>query len=212
LGNRANRRLRHVVVFFALAFGVTWSAWLTWAWLEGSLRWLVFYVGVFAPALVALWLTWREGGGRNVGLLLARLFRWRVAARWYAFAIGYLAWPGSRSACCGSRRVSSCGGSRSGSLCLGLRRGWGRQLVRSQQANAPFVARAHHHPGDREATQNRGRRIIRASAPDLDLTVNGDDTGRDEPDLAHARCVTEVGPLAPELLAEMPVNGRTRLQ
>ncbi len=83
--------MRSVVVFFVLAFAVTWSAWLGWARLEGAARWPVFYVGVFSPAFVALWLTWREAGGSGVRSLLARLFQWRVGARWYAFAIGYMA-------------------------------------------------------------------------------------------------------------------------
>jgi CAAX protease family protein len=83
--------VRRVVVFFGLAIAITWSAWLVWARLAGGVRWLFFYVGVVAPALSALWLTWKEGGGSAVRTLLARLFQWRVGAWWYGFAIAYMA-------------------------------------------------------------------------------------------------------------------------
>jgi membrane protease YdiL (CAAX protease family) len=65
--------------------------WFAWAQLTGAGRWLPFYVGVFAPALVALGLTWKEKGEPGVRALLARIFRWQVNARWYLFALVYLA-------------------------------------------------------------------------------------------------------------------------
>lgn len=80
-----------MVSFFVLAYTVTWSAWLVSARLAGGARWLLFYFGVFAPAFSAVWLTWKESGGSGVRALLARLFQWQVGARWYAFAIGYMA-------------------------------------------------------------------------------------------------------------------------
>jgi membrane protease YdiL (CAAX protease family) len=83
--------LRQAIVFFVLTYAVTWSMWFGWAHLGSPARWFLFYVGVFAPALVALGLTWKEDGEPGVRALLARIFRWQVKARWYLFAIGYIA-------------------------------------------------------------------------------------------------------------------------
>ena len=83
--------LRQSIVFFVLTYAVTWSMWFAWAELTSPARWFLFYLGVFAPALVALGLTWKEKGEPGVRALLARIFRWEVNARWYLFAIGYIA-------------------------------------------------------------------------------------------------------------------------
>jgi membrane protease YdiL (CAAX protease family) len=48
-------------------------------------------LGTFAPSLVALGLTARAEGGAGGRALLSRLFQWQVSARWYLFAIGYMA-------------------------------------------------------------------------------------------------------------------------
>ena len=52
---------------------------------------LLFYLGVFAPGFVAVWLTFRQEGRTGVSALLGRLFQWRVGLRWYAFALTYMA-------------------------------------------------------------------------------------------------------------------------
>jgi membrane protease YdiL (CAAX protease family) len=83
--------LRQSVTFFVLTYAITWMMWFGWAQLGGAGRWFLFYVGVFAPALVALGLTWKEKGEPGVRALLARIFRWEVNGRWYLFAIGYIA-------------------------------------------------------------------------------------------------------------------------
>jgi membrane protease YdiL (CAAX protease family) len=76
---------------------VTWPAWF-WAGsapgglaAPGALRTFVLYVGIFAPALVAIALTALGKGREGVGALLRRLFQGNVALRWYVFAIGYYA-------------------------------------------------------------------------------------------------------------------------
>jgi membrane protease YdiL (CAAX protease family) len=79
------------LAFFLITYAVTWSAWFGWLHLTTGPRWFLFYLGVFAPGLVALGLTWKEKGQPAVRSLLARIFRWQVAARWYLFAIGYIA-------------------------------------------------------------------------------------------------------------------------
>jgi CAAX protease family protein len=52
---------------------------------------VVFHLGVFVPGLVALALTQRAGGRAATQALLRRVFKWRVGARWYVFAVGYIA-------------------------------------------------------------------------------------------------------------------------
>ena len=84
--------------FVVLTFAFTWIAWLASAafvtpdntWLLG-LGGPVFLLGVFAPAFVALALTAYSEGSAGVVRLLRRIGKWEVGARWYLFAIGYMA-------------------------------------------------------------------------------------------------------------------------
>jgi CAAX protease family protein len=80
--------------FFALTFAVTWSCWIPIAnglALGSPVGQLLLYVGVFAPSLVALGLTAARRGPAGVRALLARVLPVPVAARWWAFALGYTA-------------------------------------------------------------------------------------------------------------------------
>lgn len=84
--------------FFLLTFAFTWTAWLGPEALEAraDARWFalggpVFLLGVFAPGIVALALTAIHDGRAGVARLLAGIGKWRVDARWYFFAIGYMA-------------------------------------------------------------------------------------------------------------------------
>ena len=87
--------------FFSLTYAITWTCFITAAALSGSaasavpalagLRWPLMILGAFAPSTVALWLTWRAEGSARALALLRRVLVWRVGARWYAFAIGYMA-------------------------------------------------------------------------------------------------------------------------
>jgi membrane protease YdiL (CAAX protease family) len=80
---------------------VTWSCWYAAAGLiEGdpatspgraALRGIVFHIGVFAPGIVAIAITAITRGRDGLRALLASLLRSGVPARWYAFAIGYMA-------------------------------------------------------------------------------------------------------------------------
>ena len=83
--------MRRLLVFFLLVFLVTWVSWLAWARLIGPWRWALFYVGVFAPALVALLMTWLDSGDSGVRALVRPLVRWDVPVRWYVFALGFMA-------------------------------------------------------------------------------------------------------------------------
>lgn len=80
--------------FFSLTYAVTWACWAVAAALSrGTLTGLepLFLLGVFAPSLVALALTAQAGGREGALALLRRMFGWDVGARWYVFAVGYMA-------------------------------------------------------------------------------------------------------------------------
>jgi membrane protease YdiL (CAAX protease family) len=51
----------------------------------------VFLLGVVAPAMAAIALTFRRDGRPGVERMLARIGQWHVPARYYVFALGYLA-------------------------------------------------------------------------------------------------------------------------
>ena len=86
-------------MFFVLTFAVTWSLWLgAWAISRRSASYpppgvgtVLFYLGVFAPAFVATWMTHRREGSKGVTALLNCLVQWDVGLRWYALALGYFA-------------------------------------------------------------------------------------------------------------------------
>jgi membrane protease YdiL (CAAX protease family) len=59
--------------------------------LSGVARVLVLYVGIFAPAIVAITITALTEGLSGVEALLRPLFKWDVGARWYLFAVTYMA-------------------------------------------------------------------------------------------------------------------------
>lgn len=95
------QHLGSLLKFFSLTYVVTWCCFIAVAALSSStasalpagagLPVLLLYVGIFAPSLVALGLTARAGGLAGTLVLLRRLLVWRVGARCYVFAVGYLA-------------------------------------------------------------------------------------------------------------------------
>jgi hypothetical protein len=54
-------------------------------------RELLLLIGTFAPFLVALCLTALDNGTAGTQALLRPIFKWQVGARWYLFAITYMA-------------------------------------------------------------------------------------------------------------------------
>jgi membrane protease YdiL (CAAX protease family) len=82
--------------FFSLTYIVSWSLWIAAAAIPKSSGFQViggflYLLGVFAPALVALALTALADGHAGTLDLLRRTIKWSVSARWYVFAIGYMA-------------------------------------------------------------------------------------------------------------------------
>lgn len=84
-----------VVTFFLLTFAATWACWIpVVAWLRLAStpsRASLWLLGVFAPSFVAVALTGWYEGATGVRALLGRIFQWRVSARWYVFAVSYMA-------------------------------------------------------------------------------------------------------------------------
>jgi len=86
-----------LVAFFGLTFLLAWTLWMAAATLTASAslsleaRALFFLPGTFAPGIVALWLTARAAGRAGTQALLNRVTQWQVPARWYVFAVSYMA-------------------------------------------------------------------------------------------------------------------------
>ena len=83
----ARRRLA-LPSFFALAFAISWAAWLPPALAPGSgPDAATRLLGAFGPSLAAAAMTLALLGGAGLRRLLGGLIRWRVAFGWYAFAL-----------------------------------------------------------------------------------------------------------------------------
>jgi membrane protease YdiL (CAAX protease family) len=80
-----------LLAFFSLTYAVTWPCFIAACVLQaGIVRAVLLFLGTVAPSLVALSLTARAEGGTGTQALLNRLVEWRVGARWYVFALGYM--------------------------------------------------------------------------------------------------------------------------
>jgi membrane protease YdiL (CAAX protease family) len=84
-------RAGSVLAFFVLTFGLSWGLWFAGGVTSATGFSQVLYIlGVFAPAFVAMALTAVAGGRDSVLALLRRLVDWEVPARWYLFAASYM--------------------------------------------------------------------------------------------------------------------------
>lgn len=91
---------RPLLKFFSLTYAATWICWTAAGAISrrtapgapapAALAGALFLLGTFAPALVALALTKRAEGRAVTRALLRQVFQWRVGARWYVFAVGYM--------------------------------------------------------------------------------------------------------------------------
>jgi uncharacterized protein len=84
-----------LAAYFVITFAASWLLWLTAATLPASwpigVRAVLFLPGTVMPAVVALVLTARLDGRAGLDTLVARLLHWRVRARWFMFAFGFMA-------------------------------------------------------------------------------------------------------------------------
>jgi len=80
--------------FFGLTYALMWACFIPVAVAEipiySPLGGVLLLLGTFAPSLVALWLTSRTEGDSGVRALLGGVLKWRVAARWYLFALAFI--------------------------------------------------------------------------------------------------------------------------
>ncbi|HEV7570225.1 MAG TPA: type II CAAX endopeptidase family protein [Thermoanaerobaculia bacterium] len=84
--------------FFFITFAITWPCFTAVAAFSAGaapslamLRGPILFLGIFAPSIVALSLTAHARGTVGVLALLRRLVQANVGARWYLFAVAYMA-------------------------------------------------------------------------------------------------------------------------
>lgn len=91
--------MAEILRFFSLTYAVSWacaaaavatSRWTALSAFAGLAAPLLAF-GIITPSLVALALTARADGRAGVLALLRPILAWRVGARWYLFALGYVA-------------------------------------------------------------------------------------------------------------------------
>src|SRR5262245_53013560 len=87
-----------LLLYFALTYLLSWTCWAAAVALTrdaaSSTALIVapiFYLGVFAPAIVAIALTARTGGRAGTAALLGRVMVWPARATWFLFAITFMA-------------------------------------------------------------------------------------------------------------------------
>ena len=77
-----------MILYFALCFAISWVMYSVASLAtEPVARNTLAYLGVYTPGLLALLITYREGGASALGALVKRLFRWQVGAGWFVFAL-----------------------------------------------------------------------------------------------------------------------------
>jgi uncharacterized protein len=76
-------RQHRLLAFFALTFTLTWWSWPLWA--IGAAPTAHWACGPLVAALIVIGVAEGRAGYRALG---ARMIRWRVGGRWWAFAIG----------------------------------------------------------------------------------------------------------------------------
>jgi membrane protease YdiL (CAAX protease family) len=91
--------MRSLLTFFLLTFIISWSFFIIAAIISRNansfdsgfspIGYFIYLIGVFAPALVGAFLSWREQGKAGVLALLSRIFKVPAYLGWYIFAVGY---------------------------------------------------------------------------------------------------------------------------
>src|SRR5262245_12705423 len=92
--------MRSLFYFFSLTYLVSWSLFITAAFISrystssespfSPFGYVIYLTGVFAPSIVAVFLSWREKGKAGVVVLLKKIFKAPADVRLYLFAVGYL--------------------------------------------------------------------------------------------------------------------------
>lgn len=89
-----------LIKFFAFTYAATWICWTAAASIlragaptapaRATVAGVLFILGTFAPGLIALAFTDRAEGREATMAVLRRVVEWRVSARWYVFAVGFM--------------------------------------------------------------------------------------------------------------------------
>ena len=98
---RAPVRGRRLLAFFVLTFHASWILFAAGAVVAGpagsfpistnSIAGLIILLGVFMPSVVAFALTFRDRGAAGAAALIRQVLPRDGQARWYVFAVGYMA-------------------------------------------------------------------------------------------------------------------------
>lgn len=81
-----------LLAYFGIVFALSWVLWFGASVTEAVLpRSVLTYVGIFMPGIVALVLTYYRSGADRTRSLLARLVKFDVAAKWFVFALFFMA-------------------------------------------------------------------------------------------------------------------------
>ena len=91
--------MRSLLTYFLLTFIISWSFFIIAAIISRNansldsgfspIGYFIYLIGVFAPALVAVFLSWREQGKAGVLALLSKILKAPAYLGWYLFAVGY---------------------------------------------------------------------------------------------------------------------------
>ncbi|MGZ3914847.1 MAG: CPBP family intramembrane glutamic endopeptidase [Flavisolibacter sp.] len=85
IGNPA----KQLWIYFLLAFLIAWGAWFPSFMHPRTFR-LLSFVGLFAPAMAAVLVTYHGEGASGLWALLNRYNRWRFGIQWYLLAIFWM--------------------------------------------------------------------------------------------------------------------------
>src|SRR5512140_1341118 len=81
-----------LAAYFIITYAISWVIWLpvvlaAQGLIKQQVPFALYYFGSFGPAISAFMITALTEGRTGIRNLLNRIFKWRVAFRYYAFAI-----------------------------------------------------------------------------------------------------------------------------
>ncbi len=77
---------RETAEFIGLTFTIGWGSWIP-TFLFPAIPRAITLVGLFAPAIAAIVLTWRSSGRAGIAVILRRYLVWRFGLSWYVLAL-----------------------------------------------------------------------------------------------------------------------------
>lgn len=92
--SRSSGEGRSLLSFFVLSYALMWACFFAVAFAvsaKTAAGQFLLLLGAFAPGIAALCLSARADGSAGVRRLLQPILNWKVGARWYLFAMAYIA-------------------------------------------------------------------------------------------------------------------------